>query len=76
MAIPLEGYSVVAQLGRIAHVLDPDEVSEVSRTVVTDGKIWRRSFMAEEDARNFLQELKDCHLNVLFGPDSDVEPDR
>ncbi|MCA9217512.1 MAG: tetratricopeptide repeat protein [Planctomycetales bacterium] len=72
MAIPLEGYSVVAQLNRISHLLKSNEVSATTRSVVSDGNIWRRSFMAEEDARKFLQELQERNVNVQFGPDPDA----
>ena len=72
MAIPIEGYSVVAKKDRILELIATDQVSAPNATAIADDHIWRCSFMTEVDAREFLEELSSLHLNVQYGPDSDA----
>ena len=72
MAIPIEGFSVVAQFNRIQHLLDDESLTVPNSTAISDSHIWRCSFMAEADAMKFLRTLRELGLNVEQGPDSDV----
>jgi len=72
MAIPIEGYTVVAQRDRIQHLLDQEKVTIPTPTVVTDDHLWRCSFMTEADAARFAKSLESLGLNISQGPDSDV----
>jgi tetratricopeptide (TPR) repeat protein len=72
MAVPIEGYSVVAQLARIQRLLDDGSVKIPNSTALSDTHIWKCSFMAQDDARKFLQTLEKLGLNGSRGPDSDV----
>ncbi len=72
MAVPIEGYSVVAQKARIIHLLEDDAIEIPNATALGDDDIWRCCFMAEADARAFIQSLEKLDLNVSQGPDSDV----
>jgi len=72
MAVPIEGYSVVAQISRIQRLLDDGSLKMPNATVLSDTHIWKCSFMALDDARKFLQVLKKLGLNGSHGPDSDV----
>jgi tetratricopeptide (TPR) repeat protein len=72
MAVPIEGYSVVAQKARIEHLLENDAIEIPNATALGDDDIWRCCFMAEADALEFIQSLEKLDLNVSQGPDSDV----
>jgi hypothetical protein len=72
MAIPIEGFSVVAKFQRIQHLLDDASLTAPNTTALSDSYIWRCSFMAESDAQKFLRSLEGLGLNVAHGPDSDV----
>jgi hypothetical protein len=72
MAIPIEGYSIVAQTARIQRLLDDHAFAIPNSTALGDDHIWSCSFMAQVDAEKFLQILADLGLNVSQGPDSDV----
>lgn len=72
MALPIEGFSVVAQLERIQHLLDKGGVEIPNATALSDKHIWRCCFMAHEDALKFIKSLEEIGLNVSQGPDSDV----
>lgn len=72
MAVPIEGYSVVAQRTRIDHMLEDGSIEEPNSTVLADDDIWRVSFMAELDAQRFMRILEELDLNISQGPDSDV----
>lgn len=72
MALPIEGYSVVAQLPRIQRLLDDGSLKIPNATALSDTHIWKCSFMAMDDARKFLQVLEKLGLNGSHGPDSDV----
>lgn len=72
MAIPIEGFSVVAQLERIQPLLDNDAVEIPNATALADKHIWRCSFMAHADAQKFVKALEESGLNGSQGPDSDV----
>jgi tetratricopeptide (TPR) repeat protein len=72
MAVPIEGYSVVAQFSRIQRLLDDGSLKIPNATVLSDTHIWKCSFMALDDARKFLQVLEKSGLNGSRGPDSDV----
>ncbi len=60
MVIPIEGFSVVAQLERIQPLLDNDAVEIPNATALADKHIWRCSFMAHADAQKFLKALEDA----------------
>jgi tetratricopeptide (TPR) repeat protein len=72
MALPIEGYCVVAQKARIDHLLEDGLIETPDGTSLADDDIWRCSFMAESDARKFLESLEKAGLNVSQGPNSDV----
>ena len=72
MALPIEGFSVVAQWPRIKRLLDDESFGVPNSTALHDEHIWRCSFMAEADARKFLRKLEKHGLNVSQGPDSDA----
>lgn len=72
MAIPIEGYSVVAQVARIQRWLDDGSVKIPNTTALSDTHIWKCSFMAMADAQKFVQALEQLGLNGSRGPDSDV----
>lgn len=72
MAIPIEGYSVVAQKTRIHHLLESGAIVPPNGTVLADDELWCCCFMAESDAVTFLQSLEKLGLNVSCGPDSDL----
>lgn len=72
MAVPIEGYSVVAQLSRIQRLLDEGLVTIPNSTALSDKYIWKCSFMAAEDARKFLLSLEQLGLNGSRGPDPDM----
>lgn len=72
MAIPIEGFTVVARKARIEHLLEDDAIEIPNVTALGDDDIWRCCFMAEADARAFMQSLEKLDLNVSQGPDSDV----
>jgi tetratricopeptide (TPR) repeat protein len=72
MAIPIEGYTVVAQRDRIQELLDNEKVPNPNVTVLADDHIWRCSFMTHEDAVRFAKSLESRGLNISHGPDSDV----
>ena len=72
MAIPIEGFSVVAQLPRVQHLLDEGKLNAPNSRGIQDKHIWCCSFMAETDALRFMKELEELGLNVSQGPDSDV----
>ncbi len=72
MAVPIEGFAVVAQKERIRALLDENAVSAPNSTALSDDDLWCCSFMAHADAQEFLQVLQELELNVSQGPDSDV----
>jgi tetratricopeptide (TPR) repeat protein len=72
MAVPIEGYSVVAQFARIEPLLKDGSVKIPNATALADQHIWKCSFMALDDARKFLNTLEHLGLNGSRGPDSDV----
>lgn len=72
MAVPIEGFSVVAQFERIQPLLDAGTLKIPNATALSDKHIWKCSFMAKADAEHFLRTLKEKGLNVSQGPDSDV----
>jgi hypothetical protein len=72
MAIPIEGYSVVAQKGRIERLLATGAITAPNRTVLADDDLWRCSFMEQSDAVKFIESLEKLDLNGSQGPDSDV----
>lgn len=72
MAIPIEGYCVVAQKERIEHFLIDGSINVPNATELADDHIWRCAFMAKEDADRFVASLESLGLNVSKGPDSDV----
>jgi hypothetical protein len=72
MALPIEGFSVVAQLERIQPLLENGAVAIPNATALSDAHIWRCCFMAQADAQKFLGMLEENGLNGSKGPDSDV----
>ncbi len=72
MALPIEGFSVVAQLERIQHLLDDDKVMVPNATALHDAHLFRCSFMARSDAEKFLGSLEALGLNTSQGPDPDA----
>ena len=72
MALPIEGFTVLAQKSRIAHLLDSQAVEVPNSTALADDDLWRCCFMAEADASKFIETLQQFGLNVSQGPDSDV----
>lgn len=72
MAVPIEGFSVVAKVDRIQRLLDDGGVQPPNATALSDTHIWRCSFMAKCDALKFLETLAQRGLNVTQGPDSDA----
>src|SRR5688500_11324603 len=72
MAVPIEGFSVVARIERIQRLLDDGAVQPPNATALSDAHVWKCSFMAKSDAEKFLQTLAKLGLNVSQGPDSDV----
>src|SRR5262249_40405375 len=72
MALPIEGFSVVAQKSRIQRLLDDPAFAIPNLTAFNDEHIWKCSFMVPGDAKKFLQTLEVLGLNVSQGPDSDV----
>lgn len=72
MALPIEGFSVVAQLDRIERLLAEGSVRPPNGTALADQHLWRCCFMAKRDAEIFLRTLAQLGLNVSQGPDSDV----
>jgi tetratricopeptide (TPR) repeat protein len=72
MAIPIEGYSVVAQRSRIQHLLDAGQIPLLNATVLADDHLWRCSFMTSDDANHFVKSLASLGLVTSVGPDSDV----
>jgi tetratricopeptide (TPR) repeat protein len=72
MALPIEGFSVVAQLDRIQHLLEKDAIEIPNATALSDKHIWKCSFMAHADAQKFVRALDQLGLNTSQGPDSDV----
>lgn len=72
MAIPIEGFSVVAQLDRIRPLLDDGSVSPPNSTALADAHLWKCSFMARNDAAKFLATLGQRGLNVSQGPDPEA----
>ena len=72
MAIPIEGFSVVAQLERIQSLLDNGVVEIPNATALSDKHIWKCSFMSHADAQKFVKSLEESGLNASQGPDSDV----
>jgi hypothetical protein len=72
MAIPIEGYTVVAQRDRIQHLLDSEAFPIPNASALADDHLWRCGFMVMDDATDFAQKLELLGLNVSRGPDSDV----
>ena len=72
MAVTIEGFTVVAQRTRIQNLLDAGSVKRPNSTALHDEHIWKCSFMAEADARNFLRTLERLGLNISQGPDPDA----
>jgi tetratricopeptide (TPR) repeat protein len=72
MAIPIEGYSVVAQKARIVHLLENGSINVPNNTALADDDIWRCSFMEQTDALDFIRSLEKLDLNGSRGPDSDI----
>lgn len=72
MAIPIEGFSVVARRERIQPLLDRDAVAIPNSTALADAHIWRCCFMAEADARKFSESLEKHGMNASRGPDPDA----
>lgn len=72
MAIPIKGYTVVARLDRLQHLLDAKKVTFPNSTILNDENLWRCSFMTEDDASKFANSLELLGLNISKGPDSDV----
>src|SRR5262245_16075132 len=72
MAIPIEGYSVVAQLERIRPLLESKQLRGPGAAVIADDDLWRCAFMSMDDAAAFLQSLESLGLNTTKGPDSDA----
>lgn len=72
MAVPIEGYTVIAQKARIRHLLEKDAIEIPNATALGDEDIWRCCFMVESDALEFLKLLERLGLNVSQGPDSDA----
>jgi tetratricopeptide (TPR) repeat protein len=72
MAVPIEGFSVVALVDRIQRLFDDGTVQPPNATALSDTHLWKCSFMARSDAEKFLQTLAKLGLNVSQGPDSDV----
>ncbi|MGE3241516.1 MAG: tetratricopeptide repeat protein [Pirellulales bacterium] len=72
MAVPIEGFSVVAQRDRIQHLLDDGQFVAPNATALADDHLWRCSFMVREDAAKCLSTLQDLGVNCNQGPDSDA----
>lgn len=72
MAIPIEGFSVVAQLDRIQPLLESNVIEIPNATYLSDKHIWRCCFMTHVDAQKFVKSLEEGGLNVSNGPDPDV----
>lgn len=72
MAIPVEGFTVIAQSDRIDHLVVAGSLEAPNSTSLSDTHIWRCSFMSEADAQKFLRSLEELGLNVTQGPDSDA----
>ena len=72
MALTIEGFTVVAQRTRIQPLLDAGSIEAPNSTALHDEHIWKCSFMAEADARDFLRRLEKLGLNISHGPDSDA----
>lgn len=73
MAVPIEGFSVVAKNERISNFLEEGLIHPPNSTALSDKHLWRCSFMAEADAQKFARSLETLlGLNISKGPDSDV----
>lgn len=72
MALPIEGYTVVAQRSRIQDLLDRKEITIPNSTALADDDLWRISFMTAADASAFVAQLELKGLNASRGPDSDA----
>ena len=72
MAIPIEGFCVIAKKSTLLPLLESGQVVPPNGTALADDDLWRCCFMAESDARKFLGTLESLDLNVSQGPDSDV----
>ncbi len=72
MAVPIEGFSVVAQLNRIQHLLENGSIQPPNSNALSDEHLWKCGFMAKGDAQRFMENLAKLGLNVAQGPDSDV----
>lgn len=72
MAIPIEGFSVVARKERIQPLLDRDAIAIPNATALADAHLWKCSFMAMADAEKFSGALEKLGLNASRGPDPDV----
>lgn len=71
MALPIEGFSIVVKKDLIQHLLASKAVVPPNAMAWDDGHIWKCSFMAEADARQFLSELSERGLNLSQGPNPD-----
>ena len=69
MAIPIEGWTVVAKKEVIEPHLDSGAIDPPNATALSDDHIWRCSFMTRQDADRFLEQLVACELEVARGPD-------
>ncbi|QDU54276.1 tetratricopeptide repeat protein [Aeoliella mucimassa] len=72
MALPIEGYTVVLLKQRVAALLEQGKITPPNSTVLQDEHLWRCSFMAEQDAIDFVEQLAALELNTTQGPDPDV----
>jgi len=72
MAVTIEGFTVVVQRNRMQPLLDAGSIVPPNSTALHDEHIWKCSFMAAADARNFLRTLEKLGFNISQGPDSDA----
>ena len=72
VAIVVEGFTVVVRLDRIQGKLTHPTFELPNATALFDDHLWRCAFMAEGDARSFLNYLGKLGMKVEPGPDCEA----
>ena len=68
MAVPIEGFSVVAQVDRIQRLFDDGSMQPPNATALSDTQLWKCSFMAKDDALKFLKKLEEIGTKRVARP--------
>ena len=72
MAVVIEGYTVLVRLDRIQSRLSHPTFEIPNSTALFDDHLWRCAFMAEADARRFVDYLGKLGMKVEPGPDCEA----